>query len=130
MAYLEITCNLPSSPTNGQVVTTSLTHGSKAFYSCDLGYEHVGVLIRVCQFTGLWSESRPTCRGQILFYTQTYDDINQTYLLVLCYKTMIEIPYSITQPWYRAKLVSKFSSHVLPPCKYSFMILVCVNQNI
>ena len=55
-------CRALTSPTNGQVSHPSgTTLGQRATYSCDTGYNLVGNNTRVCQATGVWSGSAPTC---------------------------------------------------------------------
>ena len=58
-----IDCEAPPSPDNGHVGYSSTVFGSQASYSCNSGYELVGVQIRICQEDG-WSVSTPTCVPQ------------------------------------------------------------------
>ena len=56
-------CGTLTNPTNGQVNhTAGTTEGRTATYSCNTGYNLVGDITRMCQATGLWSRSEPTCR--------------------------------------------------------------------
>ena len=55
-------CRSLTNPTNGQVSHPSgTTFGQTATYSCNTGYNLVGDNTRVCQATGVWSGSEPTC---------------------------------------------------------------------
>ena len=56
---------------NGQVSTTGTTSGHTATYSCNIGYILVGNSTRLCQATGQWSGSAPTCHG-MLFLPNMY----------------------------------------------------------
>ena len=47
---------------NGQVYHIGrTTFKRKATYTCDTGYKLVGDSTRMCQATGVWSGSEPTC---------------------------------------------------------------------
>ena len=50
---------------NGQVGSTGTTFGQIATYSCNTGYNLVGNNTRMCQATGVWSGSAPTCQGMV-----------------------------------------------------------------
>ena len=55
-------CGVLPNPTNGQIShPNGTTVGQTATYSCDTGYNLVGDSIRMCQATGVWSRSEPTC---------------------------------------------------------------------
>lgn len=49
-------------PPNGSVDRTTGATGDVATYTCDGGYTLVGGATRMCQATGAWSGSPPTCR--------------------------------------------------------------------
>lgn len=52
-------------PVNGNVnLTEKTTIGSRAFFSCEVGFELVGDATRTCQLTG-WTGSNPTCGTSI-----------------------------------------------------------------
>ena len=55
-------CPLLPVPLNGTIDPTSNTIGSIASYSCDVGYELVGNMMRVCQSNGMWDGEDPQCR--------------------------------------------------------------------
>ena len=62
-----VDCGSLTGPANGQVdLTSGTTFGLNATYSCNTGYNLVGVITRTCQATGEWPNSAPTCQG-ILF---------------------------------------------------------------
>ena len=56
-----VDCGALANPANGMVATSGTTAGSRASYSCVAGYQLSGVATRVCQNTGVWSDSAPTC---------------------------------------------------------------------
>ena len=63
-----VDCGSVTDPANGQVSHTSgTTFGQTATYSCNTGYNLVGDSTRICQATGQWSGSAPTC--QRMFYS-------------------------------------------------------------
>ena len=62
-----VDCGTLNNPANGQVSHTGrTTYRQTATYSCDTGYNLVGVSTRTCQATGAWSGSVPTCQGMLL----------------------------------------------------------------
>ncbi len=54
-------CGDLNPPTNGDVSLTGVFTGSVATYSCNRGLTLVGVSIRVCLFSGVWSATAPVC---------------------------------------------------------------------
>ena len=61
-----VDCRTLTNPTNGQVsYTAGTTFGQTATYSCNTGYGLVGDSIRMCQATGMWSGSAPTCQREL-----------------------------------------------------------------
>ena len=61
-------CRTLTNPANGQVSTTAgTTFGETATYSCNTGYNRVGDNTRMCQATGVWSGSAPTCQSMFLY---------------------------------------------------------------
>ena len=61
-------CNTDSiiNPGNGSVAITSPGGVLTASYSCDVGYELVGVASRTCQSDGQFSGQEPVCQGWCL----------------------------------------------------------------
>ena len=60
-------CGTLTNPANGQVShTAGTTLGQTATYSCNPGYNPVGDITRICQATGVWSGSAPTCQCKLL----------------------------------------------------------------
>ena len=57
-------CGMLTGPTNGHVNLTGTTLGQTATYTCNTGYNLVGGSTRVCQATGAWSGSAPTCSSK------------------------------------------------------------------
>ena len=63
-----VDCNNLPDPTNGQVShTAGTTFGQTATYDCDAGYGLVGDSTRMCQATGMWSGSSPTCQRELIY---------------------------------------------------------------
>ncbi|XP_064386870.1 sushi, von Willebrand factor type A, EGF and pentraxin domain-containing protein 1-like [Halichondria panicea] len=55
-------CGLLATPINGNVEMSAGSEcGSKADYNCTVGYELRGVMSRVCQVSGLWNGTMPSC---------------------------------------------------------------------
>ena len=62
-----VDCSTLADPVNGQVShTTGTTFGQTATYSCNTGYGLVGDSTRMCQATGMWSGSVPTCQRELI----------------------------------------------------------------
>ena len=63
MSYisLAIDCGPVPRPQNGLIFFSGTTFGLMVAYSCNTGYELLGVSERTCQEDGLWSDSAPTC---------------------------------------------------------------------
>jgi len=59
-----VDCGDLDSPANGDVSYTTTTEGSVADYSCDEGYDLVGVTQRICQSNNTWSGDVPTCESK------------------------------------------------------------------
>ena len=58
-------CERPGKIPNGKVTFYSgATLGNRIYYSCDEGYIRNGSWYRICESTGSWSGSEPTCEGQ------------------------------------------------------------------
>ena len=57
-----IDCGRLSAPDNGGIVDSGTDYGSTARYTCDAGYRLVGDVFRLCQSSGSWSGSMPTCQ--------------------------------------------------------------------
>ena len=57
-----IDCGAPGHLSNGERIGSTYTFGSQVRYSCNPGYELLGVERRICQADGTWTGSVPTCR--------------------------------------------------------------------
>ena len=51
---------------DGSVTVTGLTPGSRATYTCDIGFELVGTGFRTCLTSGVWSGTDPVCNEGVL----------------------------------------------------------------
>ena len=61
-----VDCSTLTNPANGQVSNLNgTTFGQTATYSCNAGYTLVGCNSRICQATGEWSWSQPTCQRML-----------------------------------------------------------------
>ncbi|ELT96490.1 hypothetical protein CAPTEDRAFT_143104, partial [Capitella teleta] len=62
--FLGVTCGFPGSPSKGHVSLSGSKHyyGVTAKYTCLTGYSLRGSSTRVCQNSGKWSSSLPTCQ--------------------------------------------------------------------
>ena len=59
-------CGALRNPVNGQVNDTNGTiFGQTATYSCNTGYNLVGNSTRMCQATGVWTGSAPSCERML-----------------------------------------------------------------
>lgn len=54
-------CPALLNPTNGRVMLTDRSEGSRAVYECDSGYALSGDGSRVCGDDGRWTEEQPQC---------------------------------------------------------------------
>ena len=59
--FVVVTCPQLDNPPNGEVSVEGQTVGSTANYVCDIGFELIGVLKRVCLQDGQWSDDEPSC---------------------------------------------------------------------
>ena len=61
-------CPILGNQANGRVSHTGRTTvGQTANYTCNTGYDLVGNSTRMCEATGMWSGSEPTCQRMLLF---------------------------------------------------------------
>ena len=73
MLYL-LTAQCPSlsNPSFGSVIVTGLSIGDTATYSCNAGFELVGIAVRTCELVGAgvaaWSGAAPICRRRFSLY--------------------------------------------------------------
>ena len=58
----KISCAKLSDPANGSVKQSGIVLGSRAVYSCNKGFELVGIEKRVCSYNGKWSGEAPICK--------------------------------------------------------------------
>ena len=62
-----VDCGALNNSVNGSIhYTTGTTFGQRVNYSCNTGYNLMGDSTRICQATGVWSGSAPTCQGMLL----------------------------------------------------------------
>ncbi len=63
-------------PANGNIETTGMDFWDTATYSCDRGFNLVGVNTRTCQANGGWSGTPPFCTGKYcLLLTSSKSDL-------------------------------------------------------
>ena len=58
---LSVVCPDLNHPSNGTVSISSNFVGERANYNCKYGYRLSGSFSRVCQLSGTWSGTQPTC---------------------------------------------------------------------
>ena len=56
-----VPCPALDNPAGGIVAAATLTAGSLATYTCNVGYQMTGAMTRTCQTDGTWSGAAPTC---------------------------------------------------------------------
>ncbi len=61
LTVADVMCEELFSPLNGMIMVMGRTPGSRAMYSCDMGFKLDGEMSRLCQPDGLWSGEEPTC---------------------------------------------------------------------
>lgn len=75
--FCPIDCGPLSDPADGLVTVSVTTYDEMANYTCDAGYDLIGVQTRTCLQDGNWSDAEPSCqrKGQnsdffiiIIFY--------------------------------------------------------------
>ena len=69
---LVIMCPGLVDPANGRMTVTGNLPGDTATYTCDPGYNLVGIQNLTCGDNGLWSGSPPFCQGAVGMKTVLY----------------------------------------------------------
>ena len=64
MHYTVVDCGALTDPDNGQVSTSTTIYTSTADYTCNTGYNLVGVNERTCTAAGTWTDGEPTCLSE------------------------------------------------------------------
>lgn len=65
----EINCGIPDSDLSTVFTNNGTTENSVAAYTCATGYQSiVGDVSRICQSSGNWSGSAPTCSTNCMFH--------------------------------------------------------------
>ena len=84
LSFAVVDCGMLTDPTNGQVMFMTTTYTSTADYTCDTGYNLVGVDQRTCTAAGTWTDGEPTCQSEtgckIIMHNIIINDID-TYIL-------------------------------------------------
>ena len=62
----EIDCGDPGEPENGRKNIRGSGTSAVVTYRCDIGYRLQGDTSRVCQTSGSWSGTVPTCNSELL----------------------------------------------------------------
>ena len=72
LSLLAAQCPSLSNPSFGSVTVTGLSIGDTATYSCNAGFDLVGVVVRTCELVeaGIaeWSGSAPICQPRFPLY--------------------------------------------------------------
>ena len=95
-----VKCETLTDPDNGGVMFTTTTYLSIANYTCDTGYNLVGVDQRTCTAAGIWGDGEPTCQSET------------GYRMLLC----IYLHYSVICGMLRGRLQRKSSAHIRDVC--------------
>lgn len=74
MSYIAVDCGALPEVQNGRAATSETVFQSVANYSCDNGYNLVGVPSRTCESNAVWSGAEPECKGIQL---QSFDSFLQ-----------------------------------------------------
>ena len=64
MHFTVVDCGALTDPDNGQVSATTTTYTGTANYTCNTGYNLVGVDQRNCTAAGTWTDGEPTCQSE------------------------------------------------------------------
>ena len=64
MHYTVVDCGALTDPDDGQVFTSTTTYNSTADYTCNTGYNLVGVNERNCTAVEIWTDGEPTCQSE------------------------------------------------------------------
>ena len=62
--YTVVDCEALTDPDNGRVSAPTTTYTSTADYTCNTGYNLVGVNERICTAAGTWTDGEPTCQSE------------------------------------------------------------------
>ncbi len=65
VVYVAVTCPDLKNPSNGIVDYSSNVYQSEARYHCNLGYSLIGESSRICQSSGQWTTSQPSCQRML-----------------------------------------------------------------
>ena len=65
-------CDVLSPVDNGAIALTGTFVGATATYTCDTGYILEGNEVRLCQSSGQWTGSEPSCRSKETFIFQPF----------------------------------------------------------
>jgi len=57
----KVDCGTPASPLHGSVLYNGTSYSKEAHFSCDLDYILKGPNVSVCDVSGLWEPSPPSC---------------------------------------------------------------------
>ena len=102
-----VDCGALRDPANGRVNDTAgTTLGQTATYSCNTGYNLVGNGTRMCQATGVWSGSAPTCERMLLMNCQ----VIRVYMMYPSFQQLRTVALCLTQQM--AKLMTLLEQHL------------------
>ena len=61
LPHVVVSCNVPSTPSNGQHNYSRRSYGDRVTFSCNSGYLLTGSSSMTCQSNGHWSGTQPSC---------------------------------------------------------------------
>lgn len=64
-ATLSGDCGVPRKPANAEMYISGTTAGHKILYNCSTMYKLIGSSSRICQNSGEWSGTLPSCSREL-----------------------------------------------------------------
>ena len=81
---LVVDCGQPLLLRHGQVHLTNTTYRSRVNFTCNQGYDLVGISSTVCVANGTWSEEAPLCISKLDYCTLLGITHSVAFMKVLC----------------------------------------------
>ena len=63
--YVAKDCGALLTPVNGSLTGNETTYPNSISFSCHLGFELIGSVLRTCEATGRWNGKQPHCKGNL-----------------------------------------------------------------